>query len=143
MAALRTNRPNADAAIAHAAFTRSCSTEDAAMQPTSWKRPFKATISVDFKPTFRRVMFELTHRGRCRHWPLTGMPGFHTRGLADRNGNHASSVLLDARVVRRSTRFLAVQTIHLECDHWSLNHQIFRPLAEMATSYKWGVLVAC
>jgi hypothetical protein len=33
-------------------------------QHLSWKRPFKATISVDFKPTFRRVMFELTHRGQ-------------------------------------------------------------------------------
>jgi hypothetical protein len=34
------------------------------MQPTSWKRPFKATISVDFKPTFRPVMFEFTDCGR-------------------------------------------------------------------------------
>jgi hypothetical protein len=40
------------------------------MQPTSWKRPFKATISVDFKPTFRRVMFELTHRGQTCHSSL-------------------------------------------------------------------------
>jgi hypothetical protein len=57
------NRPDARAAIADAAFVRSCGNVHAAMQPTSWKRPFKATISVDFKPTFRRVMFELTHRG--------------------------------------------------------------------------------
>jgi hypothetical protein len=60
----RTNRPFAGAAIADAAFSRSCGNFHAAMQPTSWKRPFKATISVDFKPTFRRVMFELTHRGQ-------------------------------------------------------------------------------
>ena len=69
MAALRTNRPDARATIADAAFSRSCGNVHAAMQPTSWKRPFKATISVDFKPTFRRVMFELTHRGQ--NGPLT------------------------------------------------------------------------
>jgi hypothetical protein len=63
---MRTNRPDARAAIADAAFSRSCGNVHAAMQPTSWKRPFKATISVDFKPTFRRVMFELTHRGQSR-----------------------------------------------------------------------------
>ncbi|MFT7222470.1 MAG: hypothetical protein ACI8Z1_004097, partial [Candidatus Azotimanducaceae bacterium] len=28
------------------------------------------TISVDFKPTFRRVMFELTHRGLSGHSQL-------------------------------------------------------------------------
>jgi hypothetical protein len=61
---VRTNRPDARAAIADAAFVRSCGNVHAAMQPTSWKRPFKATISVDFKPTFRRVMFELTHLGQ-------------------------------------------------------------------------------
>jgi hypothetical protein len=63
---VRTNRTCAGAANAHAAFVRSCGNVHAAMQPTSWKRPFKATISVDFKPTFRRVMFELTHRGQSR-----------------------------------------------------------------------------
>jgi hypothetical protein len=59
-----TNRPDARAAIADAAFFRSCGSFYAAMQPASWKRPFKATISVDFRPIFRRVMFELTHRGQ-------------------------------------------------------------------------------
>jgi hypothetical protein len=68
--ALRTNRTCAGAANAHAAFVRSCGNVHAAMQPTSWKRPFKATISVDFKPTFRRVMLELTHRGQSRLWIL-------------------------------------------------------------------------
>jgi hypothetical protein len=45
------------------------------MQPTSWKRPFKATISVDFKPTFRRVMLELTHRGQNRPDALAAIAG--------------------------------------------------------------------
>jgi hypothetical protein len=60
---LRTNRPDARAAIADAAFVRSCGNFYSAMQPASWKRPFKATISVGFKPIFRRVMFEFTDRG--------------------------------------------------------------------------------
>ena len=78
MTASRTNRPDAPAAIAHAAFPRSCGRFLAALQPASWKRPFKATNSVDFKPTFRRVMFELTHRGQSllslhlRQWRLSG-----------------------------------------------------------------------
>lgn len=62
-----TNRPDARAAIADAAFFRSCGNFYAAMQPASWKRPFKATISVNSKPTFRRDMFELTHPRLCRH----------------------------------------------------------------------------
>ncbi|KIN73513.1 hypothetical protein Z949_2704 [Sulfitobacter guttiformis KCTC 32187] len=56
---MRTNRPDAPAAIADAAFFRSRGNFHAAMQPASWKRPFKATISMDFRPPFRRVMFEL------------------------------------------------------------------------------------
>ena len=64
MAARRTNQPVARAAIAHAAFFRSCGSFYAAMQPASWKRPFKAPISAAFRPTFRRVTFELTHRGQ-------------------------------------------------------------------------------
>jgi hypothetical protein len=44
-------------------FSHSGSKFRAAMQPASRKRPFKATISVDFRPTFRGVLFELTHRG--------------------------------------------------------------------------------
>jgi hypothetical protein len=63
MTAMRTKRPVARAAIADAAFVRSCGNFYTAMQPASWKRPFKATISVGFKPTFRRVMFEFTDRG--------------------------------------------------------------------------------
>ncbi|MEH6836045.1 hypothetical protein [Falsihalocynthiibacter arcticus] len=59
---MRTKRPYARAAIADAAFFRSGSKFRAAMQPASWKRPFKATISVDFRPTFRRIMIEFTHR---------------------------------------------------------------------------------
>jgi hypothetical protein len=64
---LRTKRPDARAAIADAAFVRSCGNFYAAMQPASLKRPFKATISVGFKPTFRRVMFEFTDRGQSVH----------------------------------------------------------------------------
>jgi hypothetical protein len=64
--AMRTKRPDAPAANAAAAFFRSCGCFYAAVQPASWKRPFKATISMDFRPTFRRVMFELKHPGRSR-----------------------------------------------------------------------------
>jgi hypothetical protein len=66
MVAVRTKRPDARAAIADAAFVRSCGNFYAAMQPASLKRPFKATISVGFKPTFRHVMFEFTDRGTNR-----------------------------------------------------------------------------
>lgn len=61
---MRTLRPDARAAIADAAFLRHCGRFYAAMRLASWKRPFKVTISVDFRLTFRRVMFELTHRGQ-------------------------------------------------------------------------------
>ena len=54
----RTNQPVARAAIADAAFFRNCSKFRAAMQPASWERPFKATISVDFKPSFRCGAFQ-------------------------------------------------------------------------------------
>jgi hypothetical protein len=63
MAATRTKRPDAHAAIADAAFPRSGGRFYAALRLASWKRPFKATISADSRPTFRRVMFELTQRG--------------------------------------------------------------------------------
>jgi len=63
MVAMRTNQPVARAAIADAAFFRSGRKFRASMQPASWKRPLKATISAAFRPTFRRVMFEFTHRG--------------------------------------------------------------------------------
>jgi hypothetical protein len=61
-----TKRPDAHAAIADAAFPRSGGRFYAALRLASWKRPFKATISADSRPTFRRVMFELTHRGTKR-----------------------------------------------------------------------------
>ena len=61
---MRTNRPDAGAAIADAAFPRICGKFFAAVRLASWKRPFKAAISVDFGPTVRRVMFDLTHRGQ-------------------------------------------------------------------------------
>ena len=60
---VRTKRPDAHAAIADAAFPRSGGRFYAALRLASWKRPFKATISADSRPTFRRVMFELTQRG--------------------------------------------------------------------------------
>jgi hypothetical protein len=63
----RTKRPDAHAAIADAAFPRSGGRFYAALRLASWKRPFKATISADSRPTFRRVMFELTQRGQRVH----------------------------------------------------------------------------
>jgi hypothetical protein len=77
-----TNRTCAAAAIADAAFSRSSGNVHAAMQPTSWKRPFNATISVDFKPTFRRVMFELTHRGQTGPMQLQRLLTQHSFAVA-------------------------------------------------------------
>ena len=55
----RTNRTYAVAAIADAAIPRSCRKFCAALPLASWKQPFKAASSVDFKPTFRRIMREV------------------------------------------------------------------------------------
>ena len=63
MAATRTKRPYARAAIAHAAFPRSRSTFHAAMQPKSRKRPFNDTDVSGFQtdPSPHRAR---TYRGR-------------------------------------------------------------------------------
>jgi hypothetical protein len=45
----RTKLPFARAAIAHAAFPRSCSSFFAAMRPSSWKRPFDITDLGEFE----------------------------------------------------------------------------------------------
>jgi hypothetical protein len=90
---MRTNRPDARAAVADAAFSRSCGNVHAAMQPTSWKRPFKATISVDFKQTFRRVMFELTHRGTKRPLDYFETMSAFTRMLLQKNASSAETRL--------------------------------------------------
>ena len=49
MTAMRTKRPDARAAIVHAAFPRSCSKIFAAVQPASWKRPFNGTNYGEFQ----------------------------------------------------------------------------------------------
>jgi len=46
---MRTKRTCADAAIAHAALLRSCSSIFAALQPLSLKQPFNATDSGGFQ----------------------------------------------------------------------------------------------
>jgi hypothetical protein len=112
---VRTNRTYARAAIADAAFSRSCCNVNAAMQPTSWKRPFKATISVDFKPTFRRVMFELTHRGLCCRSP------YLTQRLLPAQSGHASSTQGEDR--RPSRQFVPTTAFgHRPSDLQQLDH---------------------
>ena len=49
MTAMRTNRPDARATIAHAASPRSCSKIFAAVQLASWRRPFNSTNYGEFK----------------------------------------------------------------------------------------------
>ena len=46
---VRTNRPDASAAIAYAAFLRICGKLIAALQPGSWKRPFNGTNYGEFQ----------------------------------------------------------------------------------------------